>query len=155
MKKIVILFLVGCFLSCGSSKVVRQAQKTIKGNWTLSSVTYNTLGAYEVTLLGDATKACFESSTWQFIPNDSKGIYTIPGSECTAGDRYFKFDIQEIDPTTGLYDFLLKPTDVKYKSSSNQGFRLKLTLLTEAAMQWQQTVRVEGKPFIINMNFTK
>jgi hypothetical protein len=30
-----------------------------------------------------------------------------------------------------------------------------LAALSESDMQWQQTVSVDGNPFIINMNFTK
>ena len=155
MKKLVMIAFASILISCGSSKVVRQAQKTIKGSWNLSSITYDRTGTYNIKLLDDASKTCFESSTWQFIPNDYKGTYSIINTECDTGDRHFKFDIQEIDPTTGLYDFLLKPTDEKYKSELNQGFRLKLTELSETSMQWQQIVNVEGRPFTINMNFSK
>jgi hypothetical protein len=56
---------------------------------------------------------------------------------------------------TGLYDFLLKPTDAKSKSETNQGFRLSLKALSDTVMQWEQTVSVDGKPFTITMNFNK
>lgn len=154
--KRMILIAFACFLvSCGGTKVVRQAQKTIKGNWSLESITYDKSGVYNVKLLGDTSRECFLSSRWQFIPNDYKGNYSIINAQCNTGDRYFKFDIQEMDATTGLYDFLLKPTNEKYKSDTNQGFRLKLTELSDTNMQWQQTVTVEGMPFTIKMNFTK
>ncbi|WP_298237098.1 lipocalin family protein [uncultured Algibacter sp.] len=155
MKKIIILLLTIGLASCGTSKTVRASKKVIKGEWTLSSITYDKTGTYNVTLLNDASKACFEGSTWQFVPNNNTGIYTINGASCKTGDRNFVFTIQEIDPQTGLYDFLLKPTNEKYKSETNQGFRLSLTSLSDSAMQWQQTVSVDGKPFTISMNFNK
>ena len=142
-------------LSCGTSKTVRDSKKVIKGNWALNSITYNQGGNYNVILLNDATKACFEGSTWQFVPNNNTGIYTINDTCCTTGERHFVFTIQEVDAETGLYDFLLKPTDDKYKSETNHGFRLKLTSLSDTNMQWQQTVSVAGSGFIISMNFTK
>jgi len=40
-------------------------------------------------------------------------------------------------------------------TENNTGFRLQLTQLTETTMRWEQTVLVEGKPFIIYMNFNK
>ena len=55
----------------------------------------------------------------------------------------------------GLYDFLLKPTDAKHRSDKNKGFRLRLAQLDESSMKWEQTVDLEGKPFKINMNFSK
>jgi hypothetical protein len=106
-------------------------------------------------LLNDVSKACFEGSTWQFVPNNNTGTYTISNTNCTNGERYFVFTIQEIDETTGLYDFLLKPTNEKHKSETNQGFRLSLTQISETNMQWQQTVVIDGQSFIINMNFIK
>ena len=156
MKRILILSMFAIALSaCGTSKTVRVSKKVIKGNWTLSNITYSETGTFNVTLLRDATKECFEGSTWQFIPNNNTGTYSINDSSCSTGDRYFVFTIQEVDPETGLYDFLLKPTNEKNKSETNQGFRMKLSNLSDNLMQWQQTVRVDGQPFVISMNFVK
>jgi len=155
MKQFITLCIAICFLSCGTSKTVRTSKKVIKGNWTLNNISYSEAGAFDVTLLNDSKKECFEGSDWQFIPNNNTGIYTISKSNCTTGPRYFNFTIQEIDEATGYYDFLLKPTNEKGKSESNVGFRLNLSNLSESNMQWQQTLTVEGEPFTITMNFTK
>lgn len=155
MKKLVlILFAIG-LVSCGSSKVVRVAKKTIKGNWALNSITYDKAGTYKIKLLDDTTKECFQGSTWQFIPNNNTGTYSILNANCEAGERYFNFTVQEVDAETGLYDFLLKPTNEKGKSETNKGFRIQLSELSDATMQWQQTVSLDGSPFTINMNFIK
>ena len=155
MKQILLLLITISIMSCGSSKTVRDSKKTIKGEWTLNKIDYSALGTYNVTLLNDASKTCFEGSTWQFIPNNNTGTYAIDNVDCSSGMRYFNFTIQEIDEQTGLYNFLLKPTNEKGRSDTNQGFRMKLTALSDTTMQWQQTVTVDGKPFIINMNFKK
>ena len=156
MKKIVMLIALTLVLaSCNTTKTVRDSKKIMKGDWTLSSITYNQQGTFNVTLLDDVSKACFEGSSWQFIPNNNTGMYTINNNDCSAGERYFIFTIQEVNAETGLYDFLLKPTNEKNKSETNKGFRLKLTELSDTEMQWQQTLSVDGIPFIINMNFTK
>ncbi len=155
MKRVILLLLAIGLIGCGSSKTVRDSKKVIKGDWTLSTVTYSKTGKYNVTLLNDTSKDCFEGSTWQFIPNNNTGTYSINESSCSTGVRNFVFTIQEVDPQSGLYDFLLKPTNEKNKSETNQGFRLKLTALSDTNMQWQQTVMADGIPFIINMNFAK
>ena len=156
MKRVLSIICISILLiSCGSSKTVRDSKKVIKGNWSLNSITYSETGTYNVTLFNDETKACFEGSTWQFIPNNNTGIYTINGVNCATGPRNFVFTIQEIDATTGLYDFLLKPTNEKNKSATNQGFRLNLAAISETSMQWKQTLSVDGEPFTITMNFSK
>ncbi|WP_178991013.1 lipocalin [Winogradskyella schleiferi] len=156
MKKIAIVFITLCFLACGASKTVRDSRKTIKGDWTLTSIKSSVIGDIKITLLNDAEKACFENSWWQFIPNNNTGIYTLSGMGCSADQRYFVFTIDEVyDEATGLYNFLLKPTNQKGKSETNSGFRLQLTSLTDTNMQWQQTVSLDGKPITITMNFTK
>ncbi len=155
MKQLVIILLSIGMLSCGTSKTVRDSKKVIKGQWILNSITYNQAGTYNVSLLDDETKTCFEGSTWQFIPNNNTGVYNIDQSGCKIGERHFIFTIQEMDEATGLYDFLLKPTNEKGKSDTNKGFRLNLTALSDSKMIWQQTVLVDGNPFIINMNFSK
>lgn len=156
MKKIItICLLTLIFFSCGGTKTVRQSKKVIKGNWVLNQVTHNETGNYNISLLNDATQACFEGSNWQFIPNNNSGNYSLSSGNCDNLQRFFIFTIQEIDPATGLYNFILKPTDNKRKSATNHGFRLKLTQLSETNMQWQQTVSVSGKPFTLNMNFIK
>ncbi|WP_431133348.1 lipocalin family protein [Psychroserpens mesophilus] len=155
MKNLIVIALAICLVSCGSSKTVRASKKVIKGNWSLSSVDYSKTGSYNVTLFNDTSKDCFINSTWEFIPNNNTGTYSITNSNCNTSTRHFVFTIQEVDEDTGLYDFLLKPTNDKNKSESNQGFRLKLTTLSDTQMQWQQTVNVDGSPFLINMNFIK
>lgn len=155
MKQLILFLFTISLLSCGTSKTVRDSKKVIKGDWTLNAINYSEVGTYNVTLLQDASKACFENSTWHFVPNNNTGTYTINDTGCETGARNFVFTIQEIDPQTGLYDFLLKPTDEKHKSATNQGFRLKLNSLSDTFMQWQQTVSVDGKPFTIIMNFNK
>ena len=163
MKKVLFLLMLGlAVVSCKtqgtiakSTQGTHQANKVIKGEWTLSSVTYNEKGKYEITLLNDTSKECFEGSYWKFVPNNYRGIYAINNAGCAGGDRHFIFTVQEIDKSTGYYDFLLKPTNEKYQSETNAGVRLHLAYLSENEMRWEQTVRVDGKPFVITMNFTK
>lgn len=156
MKKIMLLILtVTIAFACGTPKTVIQSRKVIKGYWSLDHVTYSEIGKFNVKLLNDTSRECFEGSSWRFIPNNNTGIYTINGDNCPVGDRNFIFDIQEMNAETGLYNFLLKPTNEKHKSENNTGFRLRLSQLTDTSMQWEQTVSLDGRPFTILMNFSK
>ena len=154
-RTIMLLALTIVLGACGTTKTVSVSNKVIKGNWTLNTISYSKDGTYNVTLLNDVPKECFEGSKWQFVQNNNTGIYTISDSNCLTGARYFVFANQQLDKNTGLYDFLLKPTNKKHKSETKQGFRINLSALSETTMQWQQNVTVDGKPFIISMNFNK
>ncbi|MEH6763004.1 MAG: lipocalin family protein [Aequorivita antarctica] len=156
MKKILILALIAATaFSCGTPKTVQESRKVIKGYWTLENITYGSSGTYNVTLFNDTSVECFEGSTWRFIPNNNTGNYTIDNSNCPTGQRDFIFTIIEIDPASGLYDFMVKPTDAKGRSEDKTGFRLHLAQLNDNSMRWEQTVSLDGKPFKININFSK
>lgn len=156
MKRILLLALITVtVIACGPSKTVVESKKVIKGYWYLDNISYDTAGTFNVNIFNDASAECFEGSTWRFIPNNNTGNYTIDDAECSTGQRDFIFTIQEIDADSGLYNFLLKPTNAKGKSETNAGFRLRLAQLSDTNMTWEQTVNVDGKPFTISMNFSK
>lgn len=156
MKKILILFSAAALLiSCATPQVVRDSKKVMKGEWVLNSVTHNESGIFKIVLLNDESLDCFEGSLWRFIPNNNTGVYTIDSADCVVGDRNFIFTIDEVDAASGYYDFLLKPTDERGKSETGQGFRMRLTQLSESSMTWQQNLTVDGEPFRLNLNFTK
>ena len=147
-----LLLFVATLFSCGASKNVRSKEKTIKGNWNLTNITYSKTGSYNVTLFDDASKSCFEGSSWKFVPNNNSGTYIINKNTCATGERDFSFVIQEVDENSGYYDFLLKP---KNNNDNNRGYRLSLKNLTENTMLLQQNLTIDGSSFIINMNFIK
>jgi len=156
MKKIVVVVLMAVLLaSCGTSKTVRTSKKVIKGQWTLNDISYDNYGSFRITFFNDVTKDCLEGSSWNFIPNNNSGNYNISNTSCESGERKFVFTIQEVDEETGLYDFLLKPTDSKLKSVDNKGFRLKLNRLTDTEMEWIQYASIDGITITITMKFNK
>lgn len=153
MKKLFLLSISISFLffSCATYKNVKQQEKIIKGNWTLTKITYSKTGKYNVTLFKDALAGCFIGSNWKFVPNNNTGVYSINDINCNSGERNFVFVIQEIDTASGYYDFLLKPDN----NENNVGFRVSLKELNETFMQWQQNLIIDGEPFLINLNFIK
>lgn len=156
MKKVFLLAFIALIgLSCNPPKVVQDSYKVMKGYWTLDEISYETAGNFNVRLFNDDTAECFEGSTWRFIPNNNTGNYVIDNTDCASGERHFVFTVQEIDKQTGLYHFMLKPTNEKKKSETNAGYRLQLAQLGDYSMTWKQTVQVDGEPFTINMRFSK
>ena len=155
MKYTLICIISLLLLSCGASKTVKQSKKSIKGEWVLNSIITPKSGVYKVNLLKDTSKECFTGSNWQFVPNNNSGTYSIIYDGCPTGTRNFIFTIEDIDALTGYQSFLLKPTNEKKKSATNEGFKLQLISLSDSVMQWKETVLLDGKPFDILMNFSK
>lgn len=159
MKRIVVfLFTVALLASCGpGKKIARQAEKSFKGDWTLTNVSYpNNSGFVDVTLLGDASTKCFVNSDWHFVSNNNKGTYVLNNAGCGDGERAFVWDVQVADADSGLYDFTLKPVgEGENARKVSTGYRMNLASLDENSMVWEQTVSYEGKPFLIRMNFVK
>ena len=157
MKKLgITLFITTLFVSCSLSKVEKSARKTVDGNWELNSVTYDAQGIFDTTLFNDATASCFTDSPWFFRSNNSTGSYNIINPDCSTGVRNFRWGATEIGKDTGNFDFTMKFTDEKKKDlDKNTGFRMNLKYLDDNSMQITQTIQFEGKPFNINLNFTR
>ncbi len=151
----ILAVLMAFFASCGTSKVVKQSKKTLKGNWILNEVSYDRPRTYDVNLLNDASEECMEGSIWRFIPNNNFGNYELSGVGCDTEKRYFVWGIPDNNGSDTNYDILIKPTDSKMNSETNAGFRINLSYLSEEQLQMTQSVDVEGVPFRITMNFTK
>ena len=157
MKKITLILITLLFItSCGSSRdVVRDARRTLSGEWTLNNIIFPAnSNVLDVTLFNDATAACLRNSDWDFVSNNNTGSYTVTNPNCTTHERYFIWSVNE--EGEGDYDFMLKPTNADYESTTgNQGYRLNLVEVAQDEMVWEQTVMFEGNPFTITMEFNK
>lgn len=158
MKKFAVLILSMAFLvSCGTSKVVNEARRTMNGDWQLTSITYpGNDQNVQVSLLNDIPARCLEGSTWNFISNNNTGSIVSSGMNCDSETKFFIWSIDDSNAAMNSYDLMFKPTNADYKSETgNRGYRINLTNLSEDQMVWEQTVSFEGKPFTIRMNFNK
>ena len=156
-KTALIFFCLVTLLSCGTSQVVREADKTMKGDWRLTDISYPGNGdALQVTVFNDVPAECLEGSTWNFISSNNTGSYNPVGAGCDSGPNFFIWSIDEVNANAGNYDLMFKPTDADHKSTMNdRGYRINLTNLSADQMVWEQTISFEGKPFTIRMNFNK
>ncbi|MGB7786159.1 MAG: lipocalin [Salinimicrobium sp.] len=156
-KTALLLFCLVTLISCGSSQVVRDSGKTLKGDWRLTSIDYpGNDEALQVTVFNDVPAECLENSTWNFLSSNNTGSYNPIGAGCNTGPNFFIWSIDEVNSAAGNYDLMFKPTNADYKSTmNNRGYRINLTNLSANQMVWEQTITFEGKPFTIRMNFNK
>lgn len=75
MKKFIGIGLIAlAFASCKPTNDVK-TQIGLKGEWTLSSVTYPK--GFKVTSFHVADAKCFEGSQWKFVSNNNKGTISL------------------------------------------------------------------------------
>ncbi|WP_124980523.1 lipocalin family protein [Nonlabens xiamenensis] len=156
MKKSIFGIVLSLFLiSCGSTtNAVKQKERTVRGNWTIQSVTYDGVEDAETILLQDVSADCFEGSDWYFVANNNRGTYTINDINCNTGERKFIWTVP------GNEDFvegnlLIKVTGDDYKSETNAGYSVQVSNLSEYAMTWTIPASIYGKSINVNMNFIK
>lgn len=83
MKKIIGIGLVAlAFVACKPTNDVK-TQIGLKGEWTLSNVTYPK--GYKVTSFHVADAKCFEGSQWKFVSNNNTGTISLNNAgDCPA-----------------------------------------------------------------------
>jgi hypothetical protein len=156
MKKIFLLSLV-LFLttSCKTHRYARLAKTDIRGDWKLTQITYDKQGLYKINLFDIQSKECLENSLWHFVTNNTSGYYQYKNNNCPDLRQNFYFTIEQASIDSKNLYILIKPVDAKRKSVDNHGYRLKLVQLTKNNMRWNMKSQVNGKAFIIHLDFQR
>ena len=111
----------------------------IKGNWTLSSVSYPGSDVIKVTSFDVADSKCFIGSTWKFISNNNKGNFSLNADKCTAYSTPITWFIN----TKG--EFVLKILDETKAKKIKEGYVLKVANQTKESFQLIDQINVAGK----------
>lgn len=148
MKKL--LFLSICVItlvSCGS--LDQKSQGGLKGNWTISSVTYPGSDYIKVTSFDIADSQCFVGSSWKFVPNNNKGEMSISKAGCPS----FTSPIVWTVTKEGTYTF--KITEGQKGKHVTQGYFLRMQNQTESSFELVDNVSVGGKNVDVVYRFQK
>lgn len=151
MRNLILLILTATLLSCGAKKMVTSKEKRFEGNWYLEKITYNTDANYNITLFDDASKYCFEGSSWKFLRDNNSGNYVINKTTCETQVRDFKYVIGSEDDATGFYNLTLTPIN----GNTSKSYNLFLKDLDMSSMKWQESRIIDGEEFTIEMKFKK
>lgn len=145
-----ILLLACKTTSVTSTKLNRNSQVDIKGNWVISSVTYPGSDYIKVNSFQIADSKCFEGSTWKFISNNNKGTMALTKTDCPA----FSSPITWFVNKDG--QFVLKILDAGEKAKKvRDGYVLKLESQTDASFQLVDKIVVGGKSTDVVYQFNK
>ncbi|TDL99806.1 MAG: hypothetical protein C4K58_00715 [Flavobacteriaceae bacterium] len=154
IKKIASLAIIGVLMaSCTTTQKPAEGavsassqQRSVDGEWTLSSIQHNASGKVEIQYLDEGRKECLVGSKWVLIRNYT-GTYTInPGAGCNPGDQSIMWSIEELDGQN--YFMFKKLTDQKAKDILS-GYRLHLDYVDETSMQLSQEIPFEGSKITI------
>ena len=156
MKKIILLFVLaiigfGCKTqSPVSTKLDNKSEVAIKGNWTISSVTYPGSDYIKVTSFDIADSKCFVGSTWKFISNNNKGNMALTKTDCIA----FASNITWYINKEG--QFVMKMIDAGEKRKRvTEGVILSVANQTESAFQLIDRINVGGKSVEVVYQFNR
>jgi curli biogenesis system outer membrane secretion channel CsgG len=156
MKKILLLAAFSMlFFACKSKSVTntkldRSSEVGIKGNWTITAVTYPGSDYIKVNSFSIADSQCFVGSTWKFISNNNKGNMALTKASCTA----FASDITWFINKEG--QFVMKILDEGIKSKKvKEGYVLVVANQTENSFQLLDKIEVGGKLTNVVYQFQK
>lgn len=146
MKKgLILLLLAVVFIGCKpkqtvtSTKLDNKSEVAIKGNWTISSVTYPGSDYIKVTSFEIADSKCFVGSTWKFISNNNKGEMALTNSSCTSFSSPITWYINKDG------NFVMKIINETKAKKVLDGYILTVANQTETSFQLIDKANVGGK----------
>ena len=145
------VFMMSCkSTSVTNTKVDRKSQVAIKGNWTITSVSYPGSEYIKVNSFGLADSKCFEGSTWKFISNNDKGEMALTKADCPS----FASPIRWFVNKEG--QFVLKVLNAGEKAKKvRDGYVLKVASQSETSFQLVDRIDVGGKITDVVYQFQK
>ena len=156
MKKILLLLAAAMFaFSCKTpsvtnAKLDRKSQVNIKGNWTITSVTYPSQEYFKVNSFSLADSQCFVGSTWKFISNNNKGDMNLTAANCPTFSSPITWFINKEG------QFVMKVLNAGEKAKKvRDGYVLNVANQTETSFQLVDKISVGDKPTDVVYQFTK
>lgn len=155
MKKVILLVTIGILIlgckttSATSTKLDTQSEVAIKGNWTITSVTYPGSEVIKVNSFDLADSKCFIGSTWKFISNNNKGQFTLNSPKCTAYSTPITWFINKDG------QFVMKILDEAKAKTVKSGYVLTIANQTGSSFQLIDKINVAGKITDVVYQFEK
>jgi len=157
MKKILLTLMVSALIfgckstSATETKLNRNAQVMLKGDWVLDRVTTPASNFVAINSFGMADSACFEGSTWHFISNNNKGDMKLnAGGNCPSFSSPITWFINRDN------QFVLKVLNAGEKAKRvRDGYVLYLQNQSENEFELYDMVDVAGKQSKVVYHFSR
>lgn len=123
----------------------------MKGSWTLTNVNYDSSRFRIQPFDENADAQCWVGSTWNLIPNNWTGSYTLNGGgNCPSVTQPIKFEIQNGD----TFSFK-KISDGTKPKNNTAGYTLQVSSMTPTSLVLTQQVAFEGQTIPVTYTFQK
>jgi hypothetical protein len=156
MKKIILmLVIVVAGFSCKSTsatstKIDSKSQYALKGNWTITSVSYPGSEYIKFNSFQIADSKCFEGTSWKFVANNNSGEMVMDKNSCPSIRSPFTWFINKEG------QFVLKILNAGEKAKKvKEGYVLTIAGKTEESFQLIDKIDVGGKLTDVVYQFQK
>lgn len=155
MKKFILLCAMSVLIfSCKSksateTKLDMKSERGLKGNWTITSVTYPNSNVFKVNSFDVADSKCFVGSTWKLVANNNKGDFSLNSSGCPSYSTPITWFINKEG------QFVLKILDDSKARKVKTGYVLRVANQNENSFQLVDQVDVLGKMTDVVYQFNK
>lgn len=145
MKKVILIavlsvFVLGCkSKSATNTRLDSKTQVAMKGDWTITSVTYPGSDVFKVTSFDLADSKCFVGSSWKFISNNNKGSLVLNNASCTPYSTPITWFINKDG------QFVLKVLDDNKARKIKDGYVLGVGNLTQNSFHLIDKIDIGGK----------
>ena len=151
----ILLFLVVLVIGCKpkqtvtNTKLDTKSEVAIKGNWTITSVTFPGSEYIKVNSFDLADSKCFVGSTWKFISNNNKGEMALANASCTAFSSPITWYINKDG------NFVMKIINDTKAKKVLEGYILTIANSTETSFQLMDKVNVGGQFVNVTYQFSR
>ena len=155
MKKIILISVLSVLiLSCKSksataTKLDMKTERALKGDWTISSVTYPGSEVIKVTSFDLADSKCFVGSQWKLIANNNKGNFSLVSPNCTQYSTPITWFLNKEG------EFVMKILDESKAKKIKTGYVLRIANPSENAFQLIDKIDVAGKMIDVVYQFSR
>ena len=155
MKKFILISAMAVLiLSCKSksatdTKLDSKTQVAMKGNWTVTSVTYPNSNVIKVNSFELADSQCFVGSKWKFVSNNNKGNLSLNSPKCTSYSTPITWFVNKDK------QFILKILDESKARKVKDGYVLKVANVTDNSFQLIDQIDVAGKATDVIYQFNR
>jgi hypothetical protein len=146
-----VFFLVGCkSKSVTNTKLDNKTEVALKGNWTISSVTFPGSEYFKVNSFQIADSKCFVGSTWKLVSNNNKGEMAINSPSCASFESPITWFVNKEG------NFVMKVLNAGDKAKKvKEGYVLQVANVSESSFQLIDRVDIGGKLTDVVYQFNK